>query len=120
MLLPKPLKKGLRSKCLSLNLAFYIGRPTFYISICIIEFFYTINIIYMDAWKYEIFCCIFVMLKHENDLTPRFTLLADCEDILVNTQNRLDISAHPCIIFYVISNEPSGTKCMKHPTTDCI
>ena len=48
----------------------------------------------MDVWKYEI------ISRVEQDISPvRF---AHSLDILVNTQNKFHISAHACIILYLI------------------
>ena len=48
----------------------------------------------MDAWKYEI-----ISRVEQDILLVRF---AHSRDILVNTRNKFHISAHPCIILYLI------------------
>ena len=46
----------------------------------------------MDVWKYEI------ISRVEQDIS--LVRFAHSWDILVNTQNKFHISAHPCIILY--------------------
>ena len=46
------------------------------------------------VWKYEIISCV------EKDIS--LIRFAHSWDILVNTQNKFNISAHPCIILYAI------------------
>ena len=48
----------------------------------------------MNAWKYEIISHI------EQDIS--LVRFAHLWDILVNTRNKFHISAHPCIILYLI------------------
>ena len=48
----------------------------------------------MNAWKYEIISCV------EQDIS--LVCFAHSWDILVNTQNKFHISAHPYIILYII------------------
>ena len=48
----------------------------------------------MNAWKYEIISRI------EQDIS--LVHFAHSWDILVNTRNKFHISAHPCIILYLL------------------
>ena len=53
----------------------------------------------MDVWKYEI------ISRVEQDIS--LVRFAHFKDILVNTRNILHISAHPCIILYIIIYDDS-------------
>ena len=48
----------------------------------------------MDVWKYEI------ISRVEQDIS--LVRFAHSSDILVNTRNKFQISAHPCIILYLL------------------
>ena len=51
----------------------------------------------MDVWKYEI------VYRVEQDIS--FVHFAHSWDILVNTWNKFHISAHPCIILYLLYDD---------------
>ena len=51
----------------------------------------------MDVWKYEI------ISRVEQDIS--LVRFAHLWDILVNTRNKFHISAHPCIILYLLMKQ---------------